>query len=145
MNNLISLYKDIKTFADGHRMVNQFLLVGSEDDINQREFDYRTLVMIPMEANLSRDLNSPIYTLDFGVIVIDKTIVDNDLAYIQSSEENINIVGQLQDYLQQQGRDVDFNNVEMTTSMDKDYNITIAMTDFTVNLARSPYIKSVNI
>jgi len=145
MNNLISLYKDIKTFADGHRMVNQFLLVGSEDDINQREFDYRTLVMIPMEANLSRDLNSPIYTLDFGVIVIDKTIVDNDLAYIQSSEENINIVGQLQDYLQQQGRDVAFDNVEMTTSMDKDYNITIAMTEFTVNLARSPYIKSINI
>jgi len=145
MNNLVSLYNDIKAFAEGHRMVNQFLLIGSEDDINQREFDYRTLIMMPLEANLSRDLNSPVYSLDFGVIVIDKTIVGDDLAYIQSSEENINVIGQLQDYLLQRNRDVDFENVEMTTSMDNDYNITVSMADFSVNLARSPYLKDINI
>jgi len=71
MNNLISLYKDIKTFADGHRMVNQFLLVGSEDDINQREFDYRTLVMIPMEANLSRDLLTSLFILFSITLMLD--------------------------------------------------------------------------
>ena len=145
MNNLVSLYNDIKAFAEGHRMVNQFLLIGSEDDINQREFDYRTLIMMPLEANLSRDLNSPVYSLDFGVIVIDKSIVGDDLAYIQSSEENINVIGQLQDYLLQRNRDVDFENVEMTTSMDNDYNITVSMADFSVNLARSPYLKDINI
>tara|TARA_B110000285_G_C15137163_1_gene627855 strand:+ start:821 stop:1258 length:438 start_codon:yes stop_codon:yes gene_type:complete len=145
MNNLVSLYNDVKAFADAHNMVNQFLLVGSEDDINQREFDYRTLVMMPLEANLSRDLNSPIYSLSFGIIVIDKTLLDNDLAYIQSSEENINVVGQLQDYLLQANRDVDFENIEMTTGMEEDYNITIAMADFSVNLARSPYLKDIDV
>jgi|TARA_R110000796_G_C14503376_1_gene429117 hypothetical protein len=145
MNNLTRLYKDIKTFADSHRMVNQFLLIGSEDDINKKEFDYRTLLMMPLEANLSRDFNSPIYTLDFEIILIDRIITDNDSSYISSTEENINVIGQLQDYLLQQQDDVEFNNIEMTTGMSEDYNITIAMCDFTVNLARGPYIRGIDI
>jgi hypothetical protein len=145
MNNLTRLYKDIKTFADSHRMVNQFLLIGSEDDINKREFEYRTLLMMPLEANLSRELNSPIYTLDFEIILIDRIITDNDSSYISSTEENINVIGQLQDFLLQQQDDVEFNNIEITTGMAEDYNITIAMCDFTVNLARGSYTKDINI
>lgn len=145
MNNLTRLYKDIKTFADSHGMVNQFLLIGSEDDINKREFEYRTLLMMPLEANLSRELNSPIYTLDFEIIIIDRIITDNDSSYINSTEENINVIGQLQDFLLQQQDDVEFNNIEITTGMAEDYNITIAMCDFTVNLARGPYTKGIDI
>jgi len=145
MNNLTRLYNDIKTFAESHGMVNQFLLVGSEDEINQKELDYRTLIMIPLEANLSRDLNSPVYTLDFGIIIVDKIIADNDSSYIGSTEENINVVGQLQDYLLQQQDDVNFDNIEITTGMAEDYNVTIAMCDFTVNLARSPYTKDIDV
>jgi len=144
MNNLVRLYNDIKTFSEDHKMVNEFVMVGSEDEINQREFNYRTLIMMPLEANLSRDLNSPVYTLEFGVIVIDKTILENDLSYISSTEENVNVIGQLQDYLMQQGLDVDFESVEITTSMAEDYNITIAMTDFSATLARSIYLKDIN-
>lgn len=145
MNNLTRLYNDIKAFADSHGMVNQFLLVGSEDEINQKEFEYRTLIMIPLEANLSRDLNSPIYTLDFGIIVIDRVPLNNDLSYISSTEENLFVIGQLQDYMIQQQDDVVFDSVEITTGMAEDYNITIAMCDFTVNLARSPYIKGIDV
>lgn len=145
MNNLTRLYSDIKNFADSHGMVNQFLLLGSENDINQKEFEYRTLIMIPLEANLSRDLNSPIYTLDFNITLIDKIISDDDSSYISSTQENINVIGQLQDYMLQRQEDVSFDNIEITTGMAEDYNITIAMCDFTVNLARSPYIKDIDV
>jgi hypothetical protein len=145
MNNLVRLYNYIKTFSDSHQMVNEFVMVGSEDEINQREFDYRTLIMMPLQANLSRDLNSPVYTLDFGIIVIDKTIINDDIAYISSTEENVNVIGQLQDYLMQEGLDVDFESVEITTGMAEDYNVTIAMSDFSVTLARSTYLKDINV
>ena len=145
MNTLTRLYSDIKNFADSHGMVNQFLLLGSENDINQKEFEYRTLIMIPLEANLSRDLNSPIYTLDFNITLIDKIISDDDSSYISSTQENINVIGQLQDYMLQRQEDVSFDNIEITTGMAEDYNITIAMCDFTVNLARSPYIKDIDV
>jgi hypothetical protein len=101
--------------------------------------------MMPLEANLSRELNSPIYTLDFEIILIDRIITDNDSSYISSTEENINVIGQLQDFLLQQQDDVEFNNIEITTGMAEDYNITIAMCDFTVNLARGSYTKDINI
>ena len=145
MNNLVRLYNYIKTFSEEHKMVNEFIMVGSEDEINQLEFNYRTLIMIPLEANLSRDLNSPVYNLDFGIIVIDKTVLNNDIAYISSTEENINVIGQLQDHLMQEGLDVDFDSVEITTSIAEDYNVTIAMSDFSATLARSTYLKDINV
>jgi len=125
-------------------MVNEFILVGSESDIQNLEFNYRSLVMIPLEANISRELSSPIYTLDFGIIVIDKFLADEDFAQILTAEENINVIGQLQDYLLQSNKDVNFDTVELTTGMAEDYNISIAMTDFSVNIARGPYIRHIN-
>ena len=144
MNNLTQLYQQIKGFAEDHLMINEFLLINSEDELSQRELNYRSMIMLPLEANLSRELSSPIYTLDFGIIIIDKTIVEDELSYIQSTEENIFIMGQLQDYLSQQGEDVEFDDVELTSSVSDDYNITIAMTDFTVNRARKPYNRGID-
>jgi len=144
MNNLTKLYSEIKAFAESHNMINEFILVSSEDDLQSRVFNYRTLVMLPLEANLSRELNNPIYNLDFGVIVIDKCPLDDDLAFISSSEENIFIIGQLQDYLLQDGKDVNFDNVELTTGIANDYNVTIAMADFIVSLTRQPYVRDID-
>lgn len=144
MNNLTRLYSKIKAFADSHNMVNEFVLVGSEDDLSNRTFNYRALIMLPLEANLSRELNNPVYELDFGVIVIDKTDIEDDSAYISSSEENIFVIGQLQDYLLQNNLDAEFDQVELTTGMSEDYNITIAMADFSVKLARQPYVRDID-
>ena len=144
MNSLTSLYNDIKGFADAHKMVNEFFLVGSEDDINNLDLTYRSMIMIPLEANISRELNSPVYTLDFGIIVIDKYINDNSVAQILSSEENINVIGQLQDFLLQSNVDVNFQSIELTDSFSEDYNVSIAMTDFSVNLARGSYNRDIN-
>ena len=144
MNSLTQLYNTIKEFADSHNMVNEFILVGSESDIENLEFNYRSLVMIPLEANISRELSSPIYTLDFGIIVIDKFLVDEDFSQILTAEENINVIGQLQDFLLQSNKDVNFDTVELTTGMAEDYNISIAMADFSINIARGPYIRDIN-
>lgn len=144
MNNLTELYNEIKSFAEAHKMINQFIMVASEDDLQQYDFDYRTMVMIPSSSNLSRDLNSPIYTLSFTLVVLDRTVVDDSLASIQSIEENIFVIGQLQDKLLQLNKDVEFNDIELISSSLEDYNITTAFCDFDVILPRSPYIKGID-
>ena len=145
MNSLSELYKTIKEFSESHNMVNEFLLLGSEEEINSIEFNYRSLIMIPLEANLSRELSSPIYTLDFGIIVIDRIPENNALSSILSSEENINVIGQLQDYLIQLDKDVNFQNVELSTAISEDYNLNVAIADFSINIAREPYVKDIDI
>jgi len=144
MNNLTELYGEIKSFADNHSMVNQFIMTASEDDLQQYDFDYRTMVMIPSSSNLSRDLNSPVYTLSFTLVVLDKTLEDDSLASIQSIEENIFVVGQLQDKLLQLEKDVVFNDIELISSVFEDYNITTAFCDFDVVLPRNPYVRSID-
>ena len=62
MNNLTQLYQEIKGFAESHLMINEFILISSEDELAQREIDYRSMVMLPLEANLSRELNNPIHS-----------------------------------------------------------------------------------
>jgi hypothetical protein len=125
-------------------MVNEFFVANTEEDLNNREFNFKTLALLLLEANISRDLNSPIYTLDFGAIVIDKIGEDDDLESIMSSEENLFVIGQLQDYLIQEGYDVDFGEVELVSAMGEEYNITSAMSDFSVVLARKPYIRGID-
>jgi hypothetical protein len=144
MNNLTDLYNEIKSFAEGHLMVNEFIFAASEEELQQYDFNYRSLILIPSSSNLSRDLNSPIYTLSFSVVVLDRTIKDNSLASIQSIEENIFVIGQLQDKLLQIGRDVSFEEIELLNTPLEDYNITTAFSDFDIALARSPYIKSID-
>ncbi len=61
-----------------------------------------------------------------------------------SSEENLFVIGQLQDYLIQEGYDVDFGEVELVSAMGEEYNITSAMSDFSVVLARKPYIRGID-
>ena len=144
MNNLYDIYTILKGFADDHNMINEFVYAKSEDDLNNLEFDYRSIILITLEANITRQLNSPVYTLDFGVIVLDKVPVRDDYASIRSTEENIFVIGQLQDYLLQQNIDTDFESVDLYTSVGEEYNITSATADFSVTIARKPYIKHID-
>lgn len=145
MKNLTDLYEQIKAFADNHPMVNQFLLVGSEEELQNLEYDYRTLILIPSGSNISRDLNRPSYTLDFTLVLFDRIDSFDAMQTVKSSEENIFIVGQLQDYLLQWADDinVDFNNIDIINSRGDDFNLTSALCDFTIELPRSPYIKDI--
>jgi hypothetical protein len=144
MNNLTELYKQIKSFADNHKMVNEFVFVASEDELQGREFNYRTLVLIPSTSNVSRDLNSPVYTLSFTVVLLDKVPLDNDLSSILSIEENIFVIGQLQDKMLKLGKDTSFEEIELISTSLEDYNITTAFCDFDIILSRKPFVMDIN-
>ena len=64
MDGLSSLYNKVKQFSSDHKMVNEFYFARNEEELRNREFNYRTIVLMPTEGNISRDLNSPIYTID---------------------------------------------------------------------------------
>lgn len=139
MNNLVNFYKTVEQFADEHNMINQFLMVGSEQDLDGVVFDYRTLVLIPSSSNISRDLSRPIYTLSFDCALIDKCSSDDQLAAITSVEENIFVIGQLQDYLIQIDENCYIDEVDITRVMEDDENITTAFFNLTVSFARKNY------
>ena len=145
MKNLTDLYEQIKEFADNHPMVSQFTLVGDESELQGMEFEYRSLVLIPSGSNISRDLNRPTYTLDFILVLFDRVELFDALQTVKSSEENVFVIGQLQDYLMQWANDieVDFNNIDIINSKGDDYNLTSALCEFSVELPRSPYIKDI--
>tara|TARA_B110000977_G_C11075029_1_gene490852 strand:+ start:3062 stop:3445 length:384 start_codon:yes stop_codon:yes gene_type:complete len=120
-------------------MINEFLFLGSEDDLQNREFDYRSVIMIPSNSNVSRDLARPIYTLSFSCAILDKCINSDELALVQSTEENLFVVGQLQDYLIQQDENCYIDDVDVMNMASEDDNITSAMFDITISFARKNY------
>jgi|TARA_B110000908_G_scaffold4420_1_gene5723 hypothetical protein len=145
MNNLRGIYEAIKAFGESHRMINEVLLVKSEEELEGREFKYRTMVMMPLEANISREQNAPAYYVEFGIVILDKVPSENDEATINSVDENIFIVGQLQDHLEQSDYFVEFGSVDLGNESIDDYNITTAIADFTFTLARKPYNRGINL
>lgn len=144
MNNLYDTYNVIKEFAETHNMINEFVYVRSEQELQDLEFDYRSMIVMPLEANITRELNNPVYTLDFGVVVLDKVSKSSDYESIVSVEENIFIIGQLQDYLMQNDMDADFDNIDLYTAVGDDYNVTSATADFSINIARKPYTRTID-
>jgi hypothetical protein len=144
MNNLYDTYNVIKEFAETHNMINEFVYVRSEQELQDLEFDYRSMIVMPLEANITRELSNPVYTLDFGVVVLDKVSKSSDYDSIVSVEENIFIIGQLQDYLMQSGMDADFENIDLYTAVGDDHNVTSATADFSINIARKPYTRTID-
>lgn len=143
MKTLSDLYGEVKTFAQSHPLVNEFVLVSSEEDLETREFEFRSLVLIPSRSNISRESNRPTYEITFSVVVFDRVDRKEDMSIILSSEENIFVIGQLQDYLLQEldDSDVEFNDIDIVNAAGTDYNVTSAVCEFTVALPRSPYNK----
>jgi hypothetical protein len=126
-------------------MINQFLFLGSEEDLENREFNYRSVILIPSKSNVSRDLSRPIYTLSFDAAVLDKCISSDELAFVKSTEENLFVVGQLQDYLIQQDENCYIEDVDVMNISSEDENITSAMFEVTVSFARNNYKKGIDI
>jgi len=145
MNNLSDFYQLIKEFCADHNMINQFLFLGSEEDLQNREFNYRSVILIPSKSNVSRDLSRPIYTLSFDAAVLDKCMSSDELAFVKSTEENLFVVGQLQDYLIQQDENCYIEDVDVMNISSEDENITSAMFEVTVSFARNNYKKGIDI
>ena len=139
MNNLTSFYNKIKEFADEHNMINEFMLLGSMNEIGSRDYNYRTLIMIPSSSNISRDLSRPVYSLSFDCVILDKCKGNSELATIISTEENLFVVGQLQDYLIQEDENCYIDDVDVETYVTEDDNVTGALFEITMTFARKTY------
>ncbi len=139
MNNLSDFYQLIKGFCEDHNMINEFMLLSSLSDIDNRVFNYRSLVIVPSRSNISRDLNRPIYTLSFECALLDKCINNNPLSSVKSVEENLFVIGQLQDYLIQQNENCYIEDVDIDGYVSENENITGALFELTLSFARKGY------
>ena len=101
MNDLVTIYELFKAFGDSHGMINEFKLIGSLEDLQNIEVSHRGMYVNLDSANVSRSGNSPIYDVTFNVIVIDKVPLYDELALMNSNQENLFVMGQLQDYFGQ--------------------------------------------
>ncbi len=145
MNNLLSFYEKIKKFCEDHHMINQFILLGSPEQIKNREFDYRSFLMIPSSSSMSRDLSRPIYTLTFNCTVLDKCATGEQEAFVVSTEENLFVIGQLQDFLIQDDEGCYIDDVSVGSFYNEDENITAAYFDLTVSFARKNYNAGIDV
>ena len=145
MNNLLSFYEKIKQFCEDHHMINQFILLGSPEQIKNREFDYRSFLMIPSSSSMSRDLSRPIYTLTFNCTVLDKCAPGGEEAFVVSTEENLFVIGQLQDFLIQDDEGCYIDDVSVGSFYNEDENITAAYFDLTVSFARKNYNAGIDV
>lgn len=139
MNNLSDFYNLVKDFCDNHNMINEFMLLSSLNDIDNRVFNYRTFVVVPSRSNISRDLSRPVYSLSFECALLDRCQSSDELASIKSIEENLFVVGQLQDYLIQQNESCYFEDVDVEGYVSENENITGALFEFTIDFARKNY------
>lgn len=143
MTNLSGFYESVKDFSANNDMINQFIFVGSEEELESIEFNYRTFVMIPSSSNISRELNRPIYTLSFDCVIIDKYPYQQETSMMKCVEENMFVAGQFQDYLIQNNENVNVGEAEIDNLGNDSYNVSTVMFTIDVDFARSPYVKSI--
>jgi hypothetical protein len=86
-----------------------------------------------------------VYTVEFLILVGDKADENDALQLLSSTEENIFVIGQFQDYLQQQMKDAEFGDIEIVNQLRDDYNITSAYTRFTMTFERKSYKRPINL
>lgn len=143
MTNLSGFYDLVKDFSDNHDMIDQFLFVGSEEEIQSVEFSYRTFIMIPSSSNISRELNRPVYTLSFDCIIIDKYPYNQEVSMMKCIEENMFVAGQFQDFLIQENENVEVGEAEIGSLGNDEYNVSTVLFTIDVSFARSPYVKDI--
>jgi hypothetical protein len=127
-------------------MINEFKLIGSLEDLQQIEVSHRGMYVNLDSANVSRDGNSPVYDILFNVIIIDKVALYDELGLINSNQENLFIMGQLQDYFGQNllGEDR-FDEVNLQGFSADDYNITTATANCSFSVGRNPDNRGIDI
>lgn len=145
MKDLKEIMAFIQAFAENHRMVNEFIYVGKAGELEQMTYKYRSFLIMLNNSRISRSENNPVYEMDLTVLLLDKTISGDMDAIIDSNQENLYIIGQLQDELQQfSDYDYDLSDVDQTPFEDGNYHITGASTVLTIRADRNIFIKNIN-
>jgi hypothetical protein len=97
-------------------------------------------------ADISRENASPVYDVSFDIVVVDRVPLNDPKALVSSNQENLFVVGQLQDYFIQylQGEQ-NFGEVSLRGFSADDYNITAAVSSATFVVGRNTYVKGIDI
>jgi hypothetical protein len=127
-------------------MINEFKLIGSLEDLQQIEVSHRGMYVNLDSANVSRDNNNPVYDILFNVIIIDKVALDDEMGLINSNQENLFVMGQLQDYFGDNllGEDR-FDEVNLQGFSADDYNITTATANCSFSVGRNPGNRGIDV
>lgn len=136
MNNYISTFsKDLKDFADEHRMLDAVKFISGEAELDNMVFDRKTLLVSMLSANLDNEDGRPVYDVEYVIAIIDKS--PNGL-YGNSStvEENLFVMSQLQDYLQQEGWSVVFGDIDIQGNWDASGDLVATIGSATAQFGR---------
>ncbi len=145
MNDLKEIYSKLLEFGENHSMVNQALFLMHESELEHIDIEFRCIVFIISSSNLSRELNSPSYSIDFDVMVMDKVDRWDNMRNFESVQENIFVIGQLQDFIQQKGMDVAMDDIDLINESADDYNITSAASGMSFTLSRPCYNRDIDV
>jgi hypothetical protein len=146
VNDLTTIYELFKQFGEDHKMVNEFKLLNSLEDLENIEINHRGLFIALEDANISRQGGSPVYDVNFNILIVDRVSLDSPLELINSNQENLFVMGQLQDFfIQNLDGEQSFQEVSMRGFSSEDYNITASVSSATFVTGRSPYLKGIDI
>ena len=136
MKNYISTFsKDLKTFADSHHMVDDIKFIKGEKELDNMVFDRKTMLVSMLSANLDNEDGRPVYDVEYVIAIIDKT--PNGLYGSSATvEENLFVVGQLQDYLQQEGWSVVFGEMDIQADWDESGELVAVLGSATAQFGR---------
>ena len=133
-------------FGTNHNMVSEFKLLNSLEDLEKIEMNYRGMYISLNDANISRENSNPVYDISIDIVVVDRILLNDPVALINSNQENLFVMGQLQDYfIQNLSGEQNFQEVNIQGFSDDDYNITAAISNATFVLGRTPYIKGIDV
>jgi hypothetical protein len=146
VNDLTTIYELFEQFGTGHSMVSEFKLLNSLEDLDNVEVNHRGLFIALEDANISREAGNPIYDVNFNIVIVDKVPLNNPLALINSNQENLFVMGQLQDYfIQNLDGEQNFQEVSMRGFSSEDYNITASVSNATFIVGRGPSSRGIDI
>lgn len=146
MTDLLSIYNMFEQFGTNHNMVSEFKLLNSLEDLEKIEMNYRGMYISLNDANISRENSNPVYDISIDIVVVDRILLNDPVALINSNQENLFVMGQLQDYfIQNLSGEQNFQEVNIQGFSDDDYNITAAISNATFVLGRTPYIKGIDV
>lgn len=146
MNDLITIYELFEQFGTDHSMVNEFKLLNSIDDLQDIEISHRGLYISLDNANISRDDGSSVYEVNFDIVIVDKVPLNDPKALMNSNQENLFVMGQLQDYfIQNLDGEQSFQDVSMRGFSAEDFNITSSISNATFIVGRNPYLRDIDL
>jgi hypothetical protein len=127
-------------------MISEFKLLNSLDDLQEIEINHRGLFIALEDANISRDAGNPVYDVNFNIVIVDRVALNDPVGLINSNQENLFVMGQLQDYfIQNLDGEQSFQEVSMRGFSSEDYNITASVSNATFVVGRNPYLRDIDI